>query len=139
AKRANVARPMVLSERTQRGFADRRRSAAAEPRRRGRGEPSRQRLELRRAVAQGRDAETESVQAIEEIGAKGRARDVVLQSAIGCRDETDIDGSRSEPTHAKNFARIDDPQKLGLDGRGKLANLIQKDGAAVGGFNEAGL
>ena len=62
-----------------------------------------------------------------------------MQVPVGGGDDAHIDVHRLAAAHAGDLFLLEDPQELGLGGQGELAHLIQKDGALVGHFKQAGL
>ena len=88
-----------------------------------------------RRRAQGDDGQTE-VEVLAEL-ARGHGR---LQVAVGRRDDAHLDLQRLLAAHARELARLQHPQHLGL-GRAAthVADLVEEDRPAVGHLEEAAL
>src|SRR5262249_49141423 len=54
----------------------------------------------------------------------------------GGGNESHVDRASFEPTEPSNFSRLEDAQELDLDGRRKLADLVEKNGPALGGLQK---
>ena len=76
-------------------------------------------------------------QSVVQIAAIPLVRDLVEQVPVGRRDETDIDGSRLGFAEADHLALLNDAQELDLHRRRDLPDLIQKERATRGRFEDA--
>ena len=86
---------------------------------------------VRAALAQGRRAELHDVQAVEQILAELVLADGSNDVAIGRGDEPHVDPQLGVAPHAGEGAVFQKPQQLGLERAAHVANLVQKNGAAV--------
>ena len=84
------------------------------------------------AVAQGRHVDRHDVEAVVEVLAEMAAADGVERVAVGGADDADVDLARAGRTHGLDGGGLQEAQKLGLQGRGHLADLVQKERAAIG-------
>ena len=55
------------------------------------------------------------------------------------RNETNVDGSWLESAEARDLARLENSQKLGLESERQIADFVEKYRAAVRGFEQAWL
>jgi hypothetical protein len=78
-------------------------------------------------------------QAVIEIVAERSLPDHGPQVAIGGGDHADIDAHFARAADAAERGGIEHTEKLGLGGGADFANLVEKDRAAVGHFEETGL
>jgi len=76
-------------------------------------------------------------EAIEKIFAESSGKNFGAQVTIGCGDQPDGDLLDFGRADALNFAVLNHTEKLRLYRQGSLANLIEKNRAAVGVFEEA--
>ncbi len=86
----------------------------------------------------GRDADLDGTEAIEEILAETAGEDFGAKVAVGGSDQTDIDLFDFGRADALNFTVLDDAQQLGLHGQGSLADFVQEHRAAIGVLEQAG-
>src|SRR5262249_268038 len=61
------------------------------------------------------------------------------QIAIGRRDEAHVDRLRAQPADAQHLASLERAQELRLQGHRKLADLVEKSGAAGRRLEQPGL
>src|SRR5207249_4935109 len=89
------------------------------------------------AVAQRREINIDDVEAIEQILAEIPAGDFFLQIDVGGGDHAGVDLERLRVADANELALLQDAQQLDLKLRLKRADLVEKDGSALSGFEEA--
>ena len=75
----------------------------------------------------------------EEVLAEAPEGDLVLEVLVGGGDDPDVQADGPCAAHAQDAAFLDDVQQLDLHARGHLADLVEEDRAARGGFEEADL
>ena len=97
-------------------------------------EKFRERDDVDRPIAKRRDEERHAVQTKEEIRAEFAATRELAQIAVGRRDDAHVDLARLVRTDARDLARFEHAQELGLRLLRQLADFIEEDGAAVGRF-----
>ena len=90
------------------------------------------------ALAQGRHLDGEDVEPVIEVLPEAALLRVLLQVAVGGGDDADIDGARLLLADALILLLLQDAQELALEREGDLADLIEEERAAVGGFEAAG-
>src|SRR5205807_6257111 len=83
-------------------------------------------------LAQRKEFQADYIQAEIEIAAEAALMNGNLQVAIGGSDDPDVNGNRLGAAHRADLLFLQRPQQLGLQVHWKFANLIQKNGAAVG-------
>ena len=88
-------------------------------------------------LAQRRKADGEDVEAVVEVLAERFVLDFLEQVAIGGGDDADVDGDGGGAAHAIELALLQDPEQFYLGLRGKFADLVEEDGAAVGELESA--
>ena len=88
-------------------------------------------------LAQRRKLDRDEVQAIEQILAELAAGDELVKRPIRCRDHAHVDGARSARSEDLVGAVLEHAQQFHLRGRIDLADLVEKDRAAVGDFEAA--
>ena len=91
------------------------------------------------AFAQRRDIDHHHLEAVKKILAELAGGDHLLDIPVGCGNEPHIDADRGDAAHPQQGSLLDNPQKLDLHGDGHLADLIEKDGAAVSRLKQAEL
>ena len=72
------------------------------------------------------------VQAVVQVLPKAAGLHIGRQVAVGGRHQAHVDLDLALPAQAHQRALLQRAQQLGLQGQRQLANLVQKDGAAVG-------
>ena len=102
-------------------------------------EMSGEQKEVIAAVAQRRNGERDGGNAEVEIFAKEFFPDADGEIAIGGDDDADVDFDGLRAAHAFEAAFFEDPQKLGLAGEREFADFVEKQRAALGHFDFAGL
>ena len=96
------------------------------------GEVLGQELDVLGPVSQGRNLDVDHVEPVEQILPHGAIADGLLEVAVGGGDQPDVHFDRLGAADPVDLAFLDDPQKLGLEMRVHLADLIEKQGAAIG-------
>jgi len=84
------------------------------------------------AAIQGRQIDRDDVQPVVEVGAEAALGHLLLEIAVGRGDHPQVDLDRLARTHRIDLALLQHPQQLDLDGVGRLAYLVEEDGAALG-------
>src|SRR5581483_4942737 len=84
------------------------------------------------ALAERRDVEQDHVQAIVEVLAQDAFLEGLLQVAVRCRDDADVDRDRRRRAEALDLPLLERAEELRLEARVHLADLVEKEGAAVG-------
>src|SRR2546428_10868182 len=74
-----------------------------------------------------------------EVATEAPVTDGTFEIDAGGRDEHDIDGLGAGAAQPANHTVLEDREQLALKGGGQEADLVQKQGAAVRGLEEAGL
>src|SRR5207248_6256246 len=85
-------------------------------------------------VAQRRYLDPGDVEAIEQIFAKSTFGNFPGQVAVSGRDDACVGMERLSPTHELVFMLLQHAENLGLGRQGKLANLIEENGATCRAF-----
>ena len=98
-------------------------------------EVTRQRLYVVGTLAQRRERNLESVDAIEEVCAERAVGDDRVQVAIRRGDYPDVYFYFADAAYPLEGARLDGPQEFRLQLRGQLRDFVQKERAAVGQFD----
>jgi hypothetical protein len=78
------------------------------------------------------DGDRKDVESKVEVGAEAPFRDLELEVAIGGSHHPDVDGLGRLVADPFEALLLEHPQQLGLHVGGNLADLVQKQGAAVG-------
>ena len=91
------------------------------------------------AVTERRDLDAEDIQAVIEILAEFTRLHHLQQIAVGGADDPDVHRDDRVVPHPADLLFLQDPEQRGLKFQGQFADLVQKDGAAVGRFKQAGL
>ena len=60
--------------------------------------------------------------------------DLFFEIAVGRGDDANVDANIGRPAHALEAFLFEKPQQLGLKPGRHLADLVEKHGPAVGGF-----
>ncbi len=81
---------------------------------------------------QRRDADLHHVEAVVEVLAKTVFGNLARQFAPGCRDDAHVDGQRPRASEALNLTFLEHPRSFTMGAERELANLVQKQRAAVG-------
>src|ERR1039457_2411816 len=102
-------------------------------------QPLRERQNILAAFAQRRHPKGDDVEAVIEILAKVMRRDFGLEVAIGRGDYSRIDVNRAFAADALKVLILQEAQKLGLQGRRQVGNLVEENAPAVGRLERPGL
>ena len=86
---------------------------------------------------QGRHAQRDSIDAIEQVIAKSAVQYQFLQIAIGGADDPDIGPKRACAADGTVFVPVEEAQQAHLHRPWHFADLIQKQGAAFGGRDQS--
>ena len=89
------------------------------------------------SLAQRRDLDEEDAQPVVEVLAKAARRDLAGEIAIGGRDEPYVDVARAVLSDALVLAFLNGAEELGLQLERDLADLVEKERAAVGRLEAA--
>ena len=87
-----------------------------------------------RTLAQRRHADRNHCQAVIQIVAKRAVRDHLLEVPVGRRDDANVHLNRTGLADLVDLALLQHPKDLHLKQHRQLADLVEKDGSAVGGF-----
>jgi hypothetical protein len=88
------------------------------------------------SVAQCRHMQRNDIEAIGKIFAQLSRSRFDIKITVGCGDYPDIDLDRSGCANAPNFAFLEDAEKLALHLGWDITDLVQEDGATLGGFEQ---
>src|ERR1041385_3203104 len=91
------------------------------------------------ALPERRDRDGEDIETVEQVLPELPLGDLLLQSAVGGRDDPHVDFDRAGIAQSLELAFLDDPEQLGLQLQGHLADLVEQYGAAVGQFEATDL
>jgi hypothetical protein len=89
------------------------------------------------ALAQGRRAELDHVQAVKQILPEIVLADGFDDVPVGGGDEADIDAQFIVAAHARESAVLQKAEQLGLQRPAHVADFVQKNGAAMGFLDAA--
>ena len=78
-----------------------------------------------------------NIQAVHQITAEQFFAGKLIDAFIGGGNNADIDGDDLVITNSSDLTFLEDPQQLGLGGKGNFTDLIQKQGSAVRLFKES--
>src|SRR3970282_272161 len=90
-------------------------------------------------LSQGGDLPRHHLQSVVEVLSKGAGLHQFLQLLIGRGDDAHIDRNIRETPDPPEGPSLQNPQELGLDYWGHVADFVQEDCAAVSHFQEAPL
>ena len=93
--------------------------------------------DVARPIAQRREQDREDVQAVIEILSKRAVGDLLLEIAVGGRDDADVDLDRLGAAHPLELALLQHAQQLDLDVQRQVAHLVEEQRAAVGQLEAA--
>ena len=139
AQLAQVAGPGVMTQRgvtPGQGGAQRLRQRRVERRQRLFQKVFRQHRDIVAARPQWRQLQPQGAQAVKQIGAKIALLNRLLQAGVGGADDAKVDLYRLLPADPGDGFFFQRPQQPGLQVQRHFADLIQKQGAAVGGFQQ---
>src|SRR5438093_5833554 len=89
------------------------------------------------AFAQRRNSERKDVEAVEEVGAKAARFDGKFEIAICGRNHPHVDGNRLAASDPFKLAFLKHPQQRDLSFDRELADFVQENRTAIGGFKAA--
>ena len=89
------------------------------------------------AVAQGRDAEVDDVEAEVEVLAEAALVDHGHEVAVGGGEDAGGDGVGLGGADRADLFFLEGAEQFGLEVEGELADLVEEDGAALGGAEQA--
>ena len=135
---ADVAGPLVRRSDRRARRVKTRRSCAAPCLRVG-GRTSSRAAECLRGALERRQRKRHDFQPVEQIAAEGAVGDRLLEVAIGRRDQPKVDAHGPCAADAFELTILEHAQQLGLEFERQLADLVEKDGSTVGGFELASL
>ena len=118
------------------GGAQRLRQRHVERRQRPLQKVFRQHRDIVAARPQWRQLQPQGAQAVEQIGAKAAPLNRLLQVVVGGADDAKVDRHRLLPADPGDGLLFQRAQQPGLQVQRHFADLIQKQGAAVGGFQQ---
>ena len=98
-----------------------------------------QKLGVVRAVAKRGDLDLNHVEPVVEIFPEPAVFDGLLQIGVCGRQDADIRLASALVAYPLVFAVLDEAQQLGLDRKRQVADLIQKEGAALAGGDPTGV
>jgi len=90
------------------------------------------------AGAEGRDAEFDHADAVEEVLTELSGGGEGLEVAVGCGDDAGLDAARLGGADAEDLVGLQGAEELGLGGEGHFADLVEEECAAVRGLEESG-
>ena len=79
-----------------------------------------------------RHADAQHIDAVKEVFAKSAGLHLLLEVTVGGGDDAGVVGELAVTTDRPNGTFLQDPQELGLHAKRHLADLVQKQGPAVG-------
>src|SRR5689334_19255614 len=80
--------------------------------------------------------ERDDIESVVQIGAEVSRLDLLLEVAIGRRDETRVDRNRLRRADGNHLAVLEDAEQLDLRRRRRLADLVEEEGARRRGGEE---
>ena len=89
--------------------------------------------------AQGRSAQHADIEAIPQVFTEAALPDHGDEIPVGGGNDPDIQRHGARASYPADLALIQHAQHAGLKGKRKIADFIQKDGAAVGAFKVTGM
>src|SRR5262249_14401834 len=98
-----------------------------------------QRQDLLLTLAQRRKRDLDDVQAIVEILAEPARRDRLLQILVRRGEDPHVDLHDGAAAHARELPILEDVKELALQGGVEVTDLVEKDRAAIRGFELADL
>jgi hypothetical protein len=99
----------------------------------------RQREDVARSLAQGRERERGDVQAVEQVLAKPARGHRRVEVDVGRGDEPYVDRDRPPGAEPHHLSLLQDPEQLDLKGQREIADFVEEQGAAVRTLEPAGL
>ena len=92
---------------------------------------------VRAAAAQRRHLDADRVEAVHEVLAEAAVLGQVGERPVGRRDDADVHAARGRLADALDLAGLEHAQQGRLELGREVADLVEEDGAAVGGLEEA--
>ena len=89
------------------------------------------------ALAQRRQVDRHDVEAPVEVGAEAAGGDLGGEIAVGAGDDADVDRLGPDRADRQDLALLQGAQQLGLERERDLGDLVEQQGAAVGGAEQA--
>src|SRR6187431_486407 len=83
------------------------------------------------SFAKRRNLNTNHIEPKPQVEAKSPSRRLLIEPAIRCGNDANIDAARQVLPHSPHFPILQHAQQLGLRARRQLANLVEEQGAAV--------
>jgi hypothetical protein len=93
--------------------------------------------DIRLDFAEGRGFEADDIEAVVEVLTEVAFADGALEVAIGGGDDADINFDGFMRADAFDFAFLESAEDFGLGGEAEVADFVEEEGAAVGGFELA--
>jgi hypothetical protein len=87
-------------------------------------------------VAQGGQTKGDGGQPEKQIGSESTGLHLALQIAVGRGDEPDVHLLGAGVAKPRKLARLQDAKKMRLQIKREIANLIEKEGATMGGSDK---
>ena len=132
---AHVAGPIVTLDRSHRFFGEAQAAAllVGTALEKGMGQQD----GIAATFAQRRDFDDDFGQVVIQVFAESRFLDQRAQILVRGADHAHVDGDFLAPAQTLDLAFLQEAQQLGLQWRGQVADFLEKQGAAVGGFDAA--
>ena len=89
------------------------------------------------ALAQRGDRQADDVQAVVQVLTEAAILNELLEVGVGGGDDAHVDVDGRELAERVDLARFEEPQELGLKVETEVANLVEEQGAVLGGPDEA--
>ena len=89
------------------------------------------------ALAQGRQAQGDDVEAVVEVLAEGAGGDPLREVPVGGGDDADVDRHGPGVAHGRQHALLEHPEEAHLEARGGVTDLVEEEGAPVGDLEQA--
>ena len=96
-----------------------------------------ERRNLLAALAQRRQPQADDVEAVEEVLAEAPVGDERLEIGVGGGDDADVDLDRLRLAEAVDLVGLEEAEELGLQLGADLGDLVEEEGAAGGGADDA--
>ena len=96
-----------------------------------------QRRDLLPPLAQRRHPQADDVEAVEEVLAEAPFGDERLEVGVGGGDDADVDLDRLRLAEPVDLVRLEEAEELGLQVGADFGDLVEEEGAAGGGADDA--